>query len=151
MSTNVFSDDWEPGEDWSGGGGLSKRLPRGDVLGASVYELGPGNFSVYHFHHGAEELLVVLRGTPTLRTPGGERVLAEGDVVHFPAGPDGAHGLRNDTEEPARFLLASDHPSPEVVEYPDLGQVTAQARTASQTGDRLWLIHDVRPSGETPG
>jgi uncharacterized cupin superfamily protein len=151
MSTNVFSDDWEPGEDWSGGGGLSKRLPRGDVLGASVYELGPGNFSVYHFHHGAEELLVVLRGTPTLRTPDGERVLAEGDVVHFPAGPDGAHGLRNDTEEPARFLLASDHPSPEVVEYPDLGQVTAQARTASQTGDRLWLIHDVRPSGETPG
>jgi uncharacterized cupin superfamily protein len=151
MSTNAFSDDWEPGEDWSGGGGLSKRLPRGDVLGASVYELGPGNFSVYHFHHGAEELLVVLRGTPTLRTPDGERVLAEGDVVHFPAGPDGAHGLRNDTEEPARFLLASDHPSPEVVEYPDLGQVTAQARTASQTGDRLWLIHDVRPSGETPG
>jgi uncharacterized cupin superfamily protein len=150
VDANVFTDDWEPGEDWSGGGGASKRLPRGDVLGASVYELGPGNFTVYHFHHGAEELLVVLRGTPTLRTPDGERVLAEGAVVHFPAGPDGAHGLRNDTDAPVRFLLASDHPSPEVVEYPDLGQVTAQARTGSQTGEQLWLIHDVRPSGETP-
>ena len=73
--TNVWTDDWDPGEDWSGGGALSKRLPRGDVLGASVYELGPGNFAIYHFHHGAEELLVVLRGTPTLRTPEGERVL----------------------------------------------------------------------------
>jgi uncharacterized cupin superfamily protein len=150
MDTNVFTDEWDPGEDWSGGGGVSKRLPRGDVLGATVYELGPGNFSVYHFHHGAEELLVVLRGSPTLRTPDGERVLAEGDVVHFPAGPEGAHALRNDTDLPARFLFASDHPSPEVVEYPDLGQVTAQARTSSQTGEQLWLIHDVRPSGETP-
>jgi hypothetical protein len=33
-----------------------------------------------------------------------------------------------------------------VAEYPDLHQITAQARTPSQTGDRLWLIHDVDPS-----
>jgi hypothetical protein len=39
--------------------------------------------------------------------------------------------------------MVSDHPSPEVVEYPDLGQITAQARTGSQTGERLWLIYDV--------
>ena len=140
---NVWSDEWDPGEDWSGGGALSKRLPRGDVIGASVYELGPGNSAVYHFHHGAEELIIVLKGTPTLRTPDGERVLSEGDVVHFPAGPDGAHGVRNDTDEPVRYVMVSDHPSPEVVEYPDLGQITAQASTGSQTGERLWLIHDV--------
>jgi uncharacterized cupin superfamily protein len=144
---NVWSDVWDEGEDWSGGGGLSKRLPRGDVLGASVYELGPRNFVVYHFHHGAEEMMIVLRGTPTLRTPEGERVLEEGDVVFFPRGPDGAHAVRNDSEEPARFVMVSDHPSPEVVEYPDLGQVTAQARTGSQTGDRLWLVYDV-PSAD---
>jgi hypothetical protein len=34
--------------------------------------------------------------------------------------------------------------SPEVCEYPDLKQITAQARTSSLTGDRLWLIHDVK-------
>jgi uncharacterized cupin superfamily protein len=145
---NIWSDAWEPSEDWSGGGGVSKRLPRGDVLGASVYELGPGNFGVYHFHHGAEEMMIVLRGTPTLRTPDGERVLEEGEVVFFPSGPDGAHGVRNDTAEPTRFVMISDHPNPEVVEYPDLGQITAQARTASQTGERLFLIYDV-PSDDS--
>jgi uncharacterized cupin superfamily protein len=142
---NVWSDEWDPGEDWSGGGGRSKRLllPRGDVLGATVYELDPGNFMVYHVHHGAEELMIVLRGSPTLRTPEGERALAEGDVVHFPRGPAGAHALKNETDAPARFVMVSDHPSPEVVEYPDLGQITAQAPTGSQTGERLWLIYDV--------
>ena len=140
---NLWSDEWEPSEDWSGGGGRAMRLPRGDVLGASVYELDPGNFVVYHFHHGAEEMLIVLRGRPTLRTPDGERELAEGDVVHFPAGPAGAHALRNESDASIRFVMVSDHPSPEVVEYPDLGQITAQARTGSQMGERLWLMYDV--------
>ena len=140
---NVWADTWDPGEDWSGGGALSKRLPRGDVLGATVYELGPGNFAVYHFHHGAEELMIVLRGSPTLRGPDGDRVLEEGEVVHFSPGPAGAHGIRNDTDERVRYVMVSDHPSPEVAEYPDLGQITAQARTGSQTGERLWFVYDV--------
>ena len=144
---NVWSDAWDPDEDWSGGGALSKRLPSGAVLGATVYELGPGNFAVYHFHHGAEELMIVLRGSPTLRTPEGDRVLDEGEVVHFPRGPAGAHGIRNETDEPVRYVMVSDHPSPEVVEYPDLGQITVQGSTGSQTGERLWLIHDVSPDG----
>ncbi len=142
---NVFGDEWgEQPEDWSGGGGKSKRLvERGPLLGASVYELGPGNFTVYHFHHGSEELLIVLRGRPTLRTPEGERQLAEGEAVHFPTGPDGAHAIRNDTEDPVRFVVAGTRVSPEVVEYPDLKQITAQAPQGSQTGERLWLVHDV--------
>ena len=142
--SNVFGEEWDDTEDWSGGGGKGKRLVGPGVqLGASVYELEPGNFNVYHFHHGSEELLIVLRGRPTLRTPDGERVLAEGEVVHFPIGPDGAHGVRNDTEETVRYVVASIRVSPEVAEYPDLKQITAQARTDSQTGERLWLIHDV--------
>jgi uncharacterized cupin superfamily protein len=140
---NIWSDEWDEDEDWSGGGGRSKRLPRGPNLGSSVYELGPGNWVVYHFHHAAEELMVVLRGRPTLRTGEGRRQLEEGEVVHFPTGPDGAHGVSNDTDEAVRFLMASTLPSPEVAEYPDLKQITAQARTASQTGERLWFIHDV--------
>ena len=92
--------------------------------------------------------MVVLRGRPTLRTPDGTRQLAEGDAVHFPTGPDGAHAVTNDTDEPVRFLMASTLQSPEVVEYPDLKQITAQARTGSQTGERLWLIHDVEPPSD---
>lgn len=147
---NVFSDVWDPDEDWYGGGGRSKRLPRGPELGASVYELGPGNYDVYHFHHGSEELLIVLSGRPTLRTPGGERRLEPGDVVHFPVGPDGAHSLSNETREPARVVMVSTLRSPEVVEYPDLSKVTAQARTDSQTGERLFLIHDLQSPEDSP-
>ena len=86
---NIWDDEWgEQGEDWSGGGGRGKRLvASGPVLGASLYELDRGNFALYHAHHGSEELLIVLRGRPTLRTPDGERQLEEGEVVHFPAGP----------------------------------------------------------------
>lgn len=143
---NVFDDDWgEQPEDWSGGGGRSKRLvASGPQLGASVYELGPGNFNVFHFHHGSEELLIVVRGRPTLRTSEGERVLDEGAAVHFPAGPNGAHGVRNDTEEVVRYVVAGIRVTPEVVEYPDTRQITAQARTGSQTGERLWFVHDLK-------
>jgi uncharacterized cupin superfamily protein len=149
---NIWTDEWgEQAEDWSGGGVVAKRLPRAEEkpgLGATVYELDPGDFVVYHFHHAWEELLVVLRGEPTLRTPDGERRLAEGDSVYFPLGPDGAHGLKNETDSPVRILMASTISSPEVCEYPDLRQVTAHARTGSMTGERLWLIHDVDPKGE---
>ncbi len=146
---NIWSDEWgEQGEDWSGGGGRDKRLPRGSEIGATVMELDPGNFVVYHFHHRWEELLVVLRGRPTLRAPDGERMLDEGDVVHFPTGPAGAHALRNETDDPARVLMVSTQGGPEVVEYPDLGQITAQARTGSQTGEQLWLIYDVPDSAD---
>ena len=119
------------------------------MLGASVYELPPEGYSAYHFHHGSEELLVVLRGKPTLRTPDGERQLAEGDVVHFPTGPEGAHSLKNGTSEPVRYLVAGTRPTPELVEYPDLGQLTAQSRQLSQAGEPLFVVHQlVEPPGD---
>jgi len=103
---NIWDDEWgEQDEDWSGGGGRSKRLPRAAKrpgIGATVYGLDPGNFVVYHFHHAWEEVLVVLRGRPTLRTPAGERQLDEGASVHFPLGAEGAHGLKNETDGPVR-------------------------------------------------
>jgi uncharacterized cupin superfamily protein len=145
---NVWTDEWESDDDWSGGGAEAKRLPRGEQIGATVYQLEPGDFVVYHFHHASEELLIVLRGRPTLRTPDGTRQLDEGAVVHFPVGPDGAHGVTNETDEPARYVMVSSLRSPEVAEYPDLKQITAQARTGSQTGERLWFIHDVEPPAE---
>jgi uncharacterized cupin superfamily protein len=146
----VWGDDWDATDDWSEGGAKSKRLVgQGPLLGASLYELGPGNSAAYHFHHGSEELLIVLRGRPTLRGPDGERQLDEGEVVHFPLGPEGAHGLRNDTEETVRYVVTGIRVSPEVAEYPDVKKITAQARTDSQTGERLWMIHDLeQDSGE---
>ena len=59
---NIWTHQWEFDDDWSGGGAQSKRLPRGDQIGATVYELEPGDFVVYHFQHAQEELLIVLAG-----------------------------------------------------------------------------------------
>jgi uncharacterized cupin superfamily protein len=144
--SNIWSDEWESlGESEWEAGTKSTRLPRGDVLGATVYELPPGGGSTYHFHHGSEEILIALRGRLTIRTPDGDREFEEGEVVHFPSGPDGAHEQLNRTDAPVRYLVMGNRVSPEVVEYPDTRQITAQGRLASQTGDRLWLIHELGP------
>jgi uncharacterized cupin superfamily protein len=141
---NIWSDEWESlGETEWEHGTKSTRLPRGERIGATVYELPPGGRSTYHFHHAAEEILVALRGRLTLRTPEGERELEEGDVVHFPRGPEGAHEQQNRTDEPVRYLMISNREAPEVVEYPDTRQVTAQSRLDSQTGEPLFVIHEL--------
>lgn len=93
-------------------------------LGASVYEIDPGGrVSPFHIHHGNEELLVVLAGAPTLRTPQGERELIPGEVAAFPAGPEGAHQVLNRSDSPARVLIVSTMRSPDVVEHLDSGKV----------------------------
>mgnify|MGYP001026838660 FL=1 len=114
---------WDEVPDWGGVGAL--RLDRADVgLGASVWELQPGASQfVYHFHHGSDELLVVLRGTPTVRMHDGDRALREGDVVSFPRGPAGGHQIRNDGGDVARVLIVSSNASPDVAEYPETGKV----------------------------
>ena len=119
MADNV----WNAVPDWGGIGAL--RLDRAEHgLGASVWELQPGGSQfVYHFHHGSDELLVVLRGAPTVRMHDGDRVLREGDVVAFPRGPHGGHQIRNDAAEVARVLIVSSNASPDVAEYPDTGKV----------------------------
>lgn len=146
---NIWSNEWtfESDEEWAAN--KSTPLPRGDRIGATVYEIDPEKTSGnYHFHHGAEELLVVLRGRTTLREPAGERLLEEGDVVHFPVGPAGAHQLINRTEEPVRYLMVSNRPSPEAVEYPDTRQLSVMAFTDSQLGGRLWDIRTLEESAE---
>jgi uncharacterized cupin superfamily protein len=56
-------------------------------LGLSLWEL-PAGEAAYPFHHHLteEELVVVLEGAPSLRTPEGWRELVEGEVVAFTAG-----------------------------------------------------------------
>ncbi len=139
----VWQDQWDSrGEEPWSGGAWSRSLPtRGERLGSSLYELRPNTTGgLYHFHHGNEELLVVLRGRPTLRTPEGERVLEEGEVVHFGLGAAGAHQVKNPTPETVRYLMVSNLASPDAVEYPDTRQLSVMAFTTSQRGGPLWDI-----------
>jgi len=91
---------------------------------------------------------VVLDGEMTMKTEDGERVVRRGEVVIFPVGPAGAHGFRVEGQGRCRYLMVASRQLPEVAEYPDLGQVVAQAHTRSQTGEQLWFIHDVGKPGD---
>jgi uncharacterized cupin superfamily protein len=131
VSVNLFDDAWEAGSDRPGYASRERRL-RGalgaEKLGASLYELGPGErICPYHYEYAEEEWLLVVSGSPTLRTPSGERTLRAWDAVAFRRGPDGAHEVRNDTEETLVVLMLSTIEPVGVVVYPDSDKVTAYA------------------------
>jgi uncharacterized cupin superfamily protein len=92
--------------------------------GATVYELPPGQtICPYHYEYGEEEWLLVLSGVPTLRHPNGDDQLEPWDVVCFPPGPDGAHSVRNETDETVRVLMFSTVNHPAVTVYPDSDKI----------------------------
>jgi uncharacterized cupin superfamily protein len=92
--------------------------------GATVYDLPPGQaVCPYHYEYGEEEWVLVLAGRPSARTPEGVQELEPFDLLFFPTGPDGAHQLRNDSDEPARILMWSTVVFPTATSYPDSGKV----------------------------
>jgi uncharacterized cupin superfamily protein len=113
---------WDDVPDWGGVGALPL-VPDSPGLGASIWEIHPGGENWNHFHHGSDELLIVLRGRPTVRMGGDTRQLAEGEVLPLPHGPDSARAITNETEEVARVLIVSTNADPDVAEYPDTGKV----------------------------
>jgi uncharacterized cupin superfamily protein len=103
---------------------LGKLLDGPEATGMTVYELPPGQaVCPYHYEVGEEEWLLVLAGNPTLRTPEGPQTLSPWDVAFFPRGPEGAHGIRNETGEPARVLMFSNVVVPTATVYPDSDKV----------------------------
>lgn len=124
---NLRGDEWDRVEDrpgWRSKDAWVGAHIDAELIGGSMYELEPGDrLWPYHTHHANEEWMIVLRGTPTLRTPDGEQELAEGDVVAFPRGERGAHQVSNRTDEPLRVLMLSTLLAPDVVEYLDSGKV----------------------------
>ena len=108
---NLNSDEWDVTRDREGwrrkGVGVGERIG-GELIGATMSEVEPGSrLWPYHTHYLNEEWVIVLRGEPTLRTPEGEHVLNEGDVVCFPRGKAGAHQIINGTDSPIRVLMLS--------------------------------------------
>jgi uncharacterized cupin superfamily protein len=111
-------------------------------LGLSLYELSAGwKRGAYHCHYGNEELLIVLSGRPSLRTPEGWRELEEGEMVHFPVGEAGAHKVVNRSAEPVRYLMLSEMNAPDVVLYPDSKKVLAISRPPGSEGDEEELAY----------
>src|SRR5262245_62675122 len=101
---NLNADEWdrtEEREGWRFKDAWIGAHTDAELIGASMYEVEPGNKQgPFHTHHANEEWVIVLRGEPTLRTHEGEQQLRQGDVVAFPRGKEGAHQIRNDTDAP---------------------------------------------------
>jgi uncharacterized cupin superfamily protein len=136
---NLFEPEFDSNPDRDGFSYRRARLGQqagAAQLGASLYEIPPGQATFpYHAHSANEEMMIVLSGRPHLRTPEGWRQLVEGEVVAFHAGDEGAHQLQNRTDDDVRVLVVSTMLAPEVNLYPDSGKVMAATRAPGAAGE----------------
>jgi uncharacterized cupin superfamily protein len=141
---NVFEPEFEPRGDRAGFAGRRARMGRqagSERLGASLFELEPDSAAFpMHYHLGNEELLIVLSGRPSLRSPAGERTLEPGEAVAFPIGEEGAHQIINRTADLVRILIVSEMRAPDIVVRPESNKISAFGRAPGAAGDGF---HDV--------
>jgi uncharacterized cupin superfamily protein len=83
-----------------------------------LYEIEPGESLPYHYEY-VDEWLLVVDGTVAVRVPDGDRELQRGDLVRYPAGPEGTHQVMNRSDKTARVLLFSKAAVPAISVYPD--------------------------------
>ena len=92
-------------------------------LGCGIDTLAPGMQSCpYHFHHGQEEMFILLEGRGTLRVAGELLAIEAGDVIFIPCGPEYPHHIVNTSDAELKYLSISTQEQPEVCEYPDSGK-----------------------------
>jgi uncharacterized cupin superfamily protein len=134
---NIYQPDFDEPRDREGFRAGRARIGRQAGtrdLGASLWEIPPGQAGYpYHYHLAEEELIVVLSGRLRLRTQDGWRPLAEGDVVSFRTGEEGGHQVVNDGDDPARMLAISTQ-RPDIVVYPDSRKLGAFERVPEGGG-----------------
>jgi uncharacterized cupin superfamily protein len=115
----AFDYDPEDPEGYRGGVARIGAEAGGKELAVKLFEIPPGeSLCPYHYEY-VEEWLLVLDGTLDLRRPDGTEPVGRGDVVCFPAGPDGAHKLTNSSDEAAHIVMFSSAQEPSVSVYPD--------------------------------
>ena len=101
----------------------------------NLFEIPPGkSLCPYHYEY-VEEWLLVLDGEARLRVPEGDEEIRRGDLVRFPAGPEGAHKVANPGAEPVRLIMFSSAREPAVAVYPDSDKVGVW------TPGEKWMLH----------
>jgi uncharacterized cupin superfamily protein len=144
VAPNLYEPEFDAEQDQPGFRWRRARLARQarlERLGMSLFELGPGETAFpYHFHYANEELLIVVEGRPSLRTPEGWRELQPGEVAGFPLGERGAHQVANRSDQTARIAMVSEMVGPDVVVMPDSGKVQARENPPGAAEPGLWQI-----------
>lgn len=106
---------------------------------ANFVEVEPGHFAYsYHWHEVNEEVFYIIKGTAAVRTKDGEITLNAGDAVTFPAGPEGAHVIRNasETEKLVYLDFGTENPV-EIAHMPDIKKMLVLAPHAKGLADDL--------------
>lgn len=79
-------------------------------------EVEPKNFAFgYHYHEMNEEAFYIISGQGIVRTKNGDIDVKAGDVIVFPTGPEGAHCIRNASENEKLVYIDFD-----TINVPDL-------------------------------
>jgi uncharacterized cupin superfamily protein len=93
-----------------------------------IRQLDSDRFSFpFHFHRNAEELIMILSGSMTLRTNDGLKILNKGEIVFFELGETSSHQFYNHDKVPCVYLDLRTTIGIDVTEYPDSGKINISA------------------------
>jgi uncharacterized cupin superfamily protein len=106
-------------------------------MGATVYELPPGQALCPYHYESEEEWLFVLQGEVTLRHPEGEDVLGPGDITAFPVGPAGAHKTTNNGTETVRMVMFATVDPIGYAVYPDSNKIAFWSDSSDPADHRV--------------
>ncbi len=106
-------------------------------MGATVYEIPPGQSLCPYHYESEEEWLLVLRGQLTVRHPEGEDVLGPGEITAFPVGPAGAHKTTNDGTETVRMVMFANVDPIGYAVYPDSNKISFWSDSSDPADRRI--------------
>lgn len=119
---NELQSDLKPYK-WYSSPRLSELVNSKDLF-FNVRKLDPDKFSYpYHFHRNAEEVLLILEGSATLRTSKGLEIVNRGDILFFEKGVTSTHQLYNHTTEPCVYFDLRTNNGFDVAEFPDTNKM----------------------------
>jgi len=119
---NELQSDLKPYE-WYSSPRLSE-LGKSKDLFFNMRKLDPDKYSYpYHFHRNAEEVLLILEGSATLRTADGLEIVKKGDILFFEMGDTSTHQLYNHTAEPCIYFDLRTNNDFDVAEFPDTNKM----------------------------
>ncbi|WP_209349525.1 cupin domain-containing protein [Pontixanthobacter sp. CEM42] len=107
-------------------------------LGASHVTLKPGAFSSQrHWHRGQDEMVIILSGEAILIEDGGEKSVAAGDILAWPAKVENGHRLHNRSKSDCVFIaISGGDRDTDSGEYPDIDMVFDADGYAHKDGSR---------------
>jgi uncharacterized cupin superfamily protein len=120
-------------------------------LVVSIYEVPPGKVSwPFHYHAANEEVFLILEGEGELRTLNQRIQVKAGDFMRFPPGKNGAHQLKNTSQQLLRYMDIGTAIHPDITVMPDSNKIGVMAGSApSQSKAKRYISRFFKINTET--